>query len=121
MDLLEDDSETYSHFNVPLLEDTPMKFPDDDEDQSVTAEEKSESRELDVDVSKTEVMSGDKQEPMVVSGFGMSEGNIAKLSTSTVTGIGLAALLETIDNRLAQVVDKQSKELKKYVDVSNST
>ncbi|KAG0567493.1 hypothetical protein KC19_7G139200 [Ceratodon purpureus] len=121
VDLLEDDSETYSHFNVPLLEDTPMKFPDDDEDQSVTAEEKSESRELDVDVSKTEVMSGDKQEPMVVSGFGMSEGNIAKLSTSTVTGIGLAALLETIDNRLAQVVDKQSKELKKYVDVSNST
>jgi hypothetical protein len=75
----------------------------------------------DVNVAKTNPISGDKQDPTVVAGFGMSEGGIAKLSTSTVTGIGLAALLETIDTRLAQVVDKQSKEPIKHIDVSYST
>ena len=121
MDLLEDNSETYSHFNVPLLDDTPMRFPDDDEDQSITAEGKSGVRDLDVDVSRTNLISADRKEPMVVAGLGMSEGGIAKLSTSTHTGIGLAALLETIDKRLALAVEQQPKEPIIHHDVSYTT
>lgn len=113
VDLLEDDSETYSPHNVLMLDDTPMKFPDDDEDQSVCgpAEEKSDVRDLDVDVPRTSPTSADMPEPTVVAGFGLSEGGgIAKLSTSAVTGIGLAALLETLDKRLAHVGNKQAND-----------
>lgn len=97
-----------------------MKFPDEDEDQAATAEEKPDVRDLDVDVSRTNSMSEEKQEPTVVAGIGMSEGATAKLSTSAVTGMGLAALLETVDKWLAQV-DKQSNEPSNHRDESYST
>jgi len=113
VDLLDDDSETYCPNNMLMLEGRLMKFPDDDEDESVSVpvEGTSAVRDVDVDVSKTNTIFEDMPQPTVVSGFGVSEGSVAKLSTSTTTGIGLAALLETIDKRLAHVINRSCKSI----------
>lgn len=105
VDLLEDGSEEHSSNDILMLDDTPMKFPDD-EDQS--DEESSEVTDLDVKVSLPSLTTEVMPEPTVVAGYGLSDGGKTKLGTSVTTGIGLAALLETIDKRLEHVVRRQA-------------
>lgn len=107
VDLLEDTSEDINTFML----DEPLMFRPNDplnENQlvtSVAAERKLDSRQEHGNVASPTGESDDEAaSESIVTGFGWSQGGISKVSTSAATGVGLGALLDTIDKRLAEVL-----------------
>ena len=108
VDLLDDTSED---INTLMLDEPHTLWPNDppDENQlvnSLAAERKVDSRQQQHDnvASTTTVSDEEAASESIVTGFGWSQGGISKVSTSAATGVGLGALLDTLDKQLAEVV-----------------
>ena len=107
VDLLEDTSED---INTLMLDEPHTLWPNDppDENQlvnSLAAERKVDSRQQHDNVASTTTVSDEEAaSESIVTGFGWSQGGISKVSTSAATGVGLGALLDTLDKQLAEVV-----------------
>jgi hypothetical protein len=107
VDLLEDTSED---INTLMLDEPLTLWPNDPpyENQlvnSLAAERKVDSRQQHENVASTSTDADEEAaSESIVTGFGWSQGGISKVSTSAATGVGLGALLDTLDKQLAKVV-----------------
>lgn len=78
---------------------------------SLAAERKVDSRQQHENVASTTTDADEEAvSESIVTGFGWSQGGISKVSTSAATGVGLGALLDTLDKQLAKVVTSNESQ-----------